>query len=76
MRALQDGPEPRGTRERVIRLLAREPLTASSLARELDVTVNAVRAQLALLQREGYIVSERKPGFRGDWLAVGMPGKA
>jgi predicted ArsR family transcriptional regulator len=55
MRSAANGLSHGRTRERVTRLLARKPLTASALAKELGVTVNAVRAQLALLQREGLV---------------------
>ena len=44
-----------GTRERVVRLLMRHPHTIETLADELAVTKNAVRAQMALLQREGLV---------------------
>ena len=42
-----------GTRERIIRLLLAQPLTIAAMAKRLDMTHNAVRAQVALLQREG-----------------------
>lgn len=42
-----------GTRERIIRLLLARPLTIAAMARQLGMTQNAVRAQMALLQREG-----------------------
>ena len=38
-------------RERLIRILAAKSRTTQELARELGVTPNAVRAQLALLMR-------------------------
>ncbi len=42
-------------RERIIRLLAGGARTTEELARDLEVTANAVRAQLALLRREGVV---------------------
>ena len=42
-------------RQRIIRLLAAGARTTGELARELEVTPNAVRAQLALLRREGLV---------------------
>ncbi len=47
--------EAPGARERIVRLLAGGARTTGELARELEVTPNAVRAQLALLQREGVV---------------------
>jgi len=44
-----------GTRGRIIRLLLKSQETVESLAAELGVTKNAVRSQLALLQREGIV---------------------
>jgi len=43
------------TRERILTLLAVHPHTIDDLAREISVTKNAVRAQIALLEREGMI---------------------
>ena len=42
-----------GTRERIIRLLLAQPLTITAMAKRLGMTQNAVRSQVALLQREG-----------------------
>lgn len=42
-------------RERIVRLLLKRQDTVESLADMLGVTENAVRAQLALLQREGIV---------------------
>jgi predicted ArsR family transcriptional regulator len=42
-----------GSRERIIRLLLAQPLTITAMAKTLGMTQNAVRAQMALLQREG-----------------------
>jgi predicted ArsR family transcriptional regulator len=47
--------EHAGTRDRLLRLLLREPQTVDRIARELGITNNAVRSQLALLRREGTI---------------------
>ena len=52
-----------GTRERIIRLLLAQPLTIAAMAKRLDMTQNAVRAQVALLQREG--VAEARGEVKG-----------
>jgi predicted ArsR family transcriptional regulator len=52
-----------GTRERIIRLLLAQPLTIAAMARRLGMTQNAVRAQVALLQREG--VAEQQGEVKG-----------
>jgi predicted ArsR family transcriptional regulator len=44
-----------GTREKILRLLVRRPQTVEEMAGELGVTKNAVRAQIALLDREGLV---------------------
>lgn len=51
------------TRERIIRLLLSRPLTIAAMAGDLGMTRNAVRAQLALLQREG--VAEAQGEVKG-----------
>jgi len=52
-----------GTRERIIRLLLPQPLTIAAMAKRLGMTQNAVRAQVALLQREG--VAEQQGEVKG-----------
>lgn len=47
--------KPGGARERIVRLLLKGEHTVESLAGELGVTRNAVRAQLGLLEREGVV---------------------
>ncbi len=47
--------KPAGTREGIVRLLLKRQDTIESLAGKLGVTKNAVRAQIALLQREGLV---------------------
>ncbi|HEU4631868.1 MAG TPA: helix-turn-helix domain-containing protein [Gemmatimonadaceae bacterium] len=44
-----------GTRGRIVDLLRRSPLTANDIAARLGVTHNAVRVQLAALQRDGLV---------------------
>ena len=44
-----------GTRERIIQLLMRSGQTIEHLSKELMITKNAVRSQIALLQREGLV---------------------
>jgi len=50
-----DSEKSGGTRGRIVRLLMKEQKTVESLATKLGVTENAVRAQIALLQREGIV---------------------
>jgi predicted ArsR family transcriptional regulator len=45
--------KPAGARDRIVRHLMKHQSTIESLATSLGVTKNAVRAQMALLQREG-----------------------
>ena len=43
------------TRGQVLSLLRRGPRTVEELARELDLTDNAIRAHLATLERDGLV---------------------
>ncbi len=43
------------TREKILRLLLDAPRTIDELAKATSVTKNAVRSQIALLQREGLV---------------------
>jgi predicted ArsR family transcriptional regulator len=43
------------SRERIVRLLLKERMTVDNLASELGITKNAVRAQIALLEREDVV---------------------
>lgn len=52
---------PQNTRSRLIALLRRSPRTVEELAKALGVTDNAVRAQLASLERDGMV---RQEGLR------------
>ncbi len=52
---------PQNTRGRLIDLLRRAPHTVEELAKALEVTDNAVRAQLASLERDGVV---RQDGLR------------
>ncbi len=47
--------KPAGSRERIVRHLIKHQSTVESLAAKIGVTENAVRAQIALLQREGIV---------------------
>src|SRR5512143_3932312 len=47
--------KPGGARDRIVRLLLERRNTIEALAGKLGVTRNAVRAQIALLQREGIV---------------------
>ena len=44
-----------GTRARIVDLLRREPLTAKEVATRLELTHNAVRVHLAVLQHDGLV---------------------
>ena len=59
----------KSTRGRLVALLRRGERSVEELARALDLTDNAVRAQLALLEREGIV---RSVGIRRDGT-VGKP---
>jgi len=65
--AISVNAETHGTRDRIVGLLLGKPQTIEELAAQLDVTKNAVRAQIALLQRErivevqGSVKSGRRP---------------
>jgi predicted ArsR family transcriptional regulator len=52
---------PQNTRARLIALLRRSPHTVEELAKALGVTDNAIRAQLASLERDGMV---RQHGLR------------
>jgi predicted ArsR family transcriptional regulator len=54
-------PTPDNTRGRLVALLRRSPQTVEELARALGVTDNAIRAQLASLERDGMV---RQAGLR------------
>ena len=43
------------TRGRIVTLLQTKPLTIDELATELNLTPNAVRAQLMAMQRDGFV---------------------
>lgn len=47
--------KPGGARDRIVRILLERRNTVEALASKLGVTENAVRAQIALLQREGIV---------------------
>lgn len=67
MNAADENSETHGTRDRIVRLLLKKPHTIEELAAQLDVTKNAVRAQIVLLQRDrtvevrGSVKSGRRP---------------
>lgn len=46
-----------GTRGRIVDIIRRSPATATEIATQLELTYNAVRAQLAVLERDGLIRS-------------------
>jgi len=51
------------TRGRIVTLLQAKPLTVEEIARQLDLTPNAVRSQLTLMERDGLVRrSGRRPG--------------
>src|SRR5512145_2588237 len=62
-----------GSRERIIRLLLRDRKTVDELASSLGVTKNAVRAQIALLEREGMVeVQGEQKGRRRPAAVYGL----
>ena len=66
-------PGDSGTQERLLRLLAEAGRTVEQLAGALGITPNAVRAQLALLRREGVVQEAgRAPGPRRPSVIYGL----
>ncbi len=62
-----------GTRGLIIQLLRKKKHTVEQLAKELEVSENAVRAQLALLQRDGMVESKGEiKGTRRPSLTYGL----
>jgi predicted ArsR family transcriptional regulator len=61
--------EVTGTRNRIVQLLRKRTYTVEDLSKELGITENAIRAQIALLLREGLVEpagevkSSRKPAL-------------
>ena len=66
-----------GTHDRIVQLLRKRKCTVDDLAKELGITENAIRAQIALLRSEGLIepVGEIK-GTRKPALIYGVTGNA
>ena len=64
-----DSDDGTATRDRILTLLRRGPATVEDLSREVGVTPNSVRVQLASLERDGLVRREgvrrltRKPAF-------------
>lgn len=65
-----------GTRERLIMLLRDKSKTVDELAGELAITLNAVRSQLTILERDGivHMVGERR-GARRPSIIYGLTGE-
>ncbi len=65
------------TRDRLIRLLRDEPRSVDQLAGTLGITLNAVRSQLTILERDGLVkaIGERK-GPRRPSLVYGLSSEA
>ncbi len=62
-----------GTQGRIIELLRDLPRTVEDLAQALDITGNAVRLQLATLERDGLVrVEGRRPSGRKPALVYGL----
>jgi predicted ArsR family transcriptional regulator len=67
----------KSTRGRIIGLLRRKTRTVNELAATLGVTDNAVRAQLAILERDGLVVeSGTTPGVRKPHAAFDLTPQA
>ncbi len=66
-----------GTREQVLELLRRASLTVEELAFELDLTPNAVRAQLTALERDDLVCRVgKRPGVRKPSILYGLTEEA
>lgn len=62
-----------GTRERLIRLLQEGPKTVDQLSGALGVTPNAVRSQLTILERDGFVaITGEQRGTRRPSLTYGL----
>jgi predicted ArsR family transcriptional regulator len=74
MKAVHPGKGPSGgSRERIIRLLLKDRKTIDELASSLGITKNAVRAQIALLEREGMVeVQGEQKGKRRPAAVYGL----
>ncbi len=65
--------EKPGTRDRIVGFLLKQPSTIARIADALDVTPNAVRAQIALLEREGIVeVQDEMKGPRRPSAVYGV----
>lgn len=70
-------PDRGPTRGRILALLQRGTSTALELAQALDLTGNAVRAQLAALERDGLVIQhEPRRGKRKPALVFGLAREA
>lgn len=66
-----------GTRDRLIGLLREEPKTVAQLAGALGITLNAVRSQLTVLERDGVVqVTGERRGPRRPSLIYGLTHEA
>jgi predicted ArsR family transcriptional regulator len=62
-----------GSRERIVKLLLKDRMTIDKLASELGITKNAVRAQIALLEREDMVeVQGEQKGTRRPAAVYGL----
>jgi predicted ArsR family transcriptional regulator len=65
------------TRGRIVTLLRRRNLTVNDLAKELDLTDNAVRAHLLSLERDGLVAQQGTiKGFRKPHYIYGLSDRA
>jgi predicted ArsR family transcriptional regulator len=65
------------TRGRLVALLQRGPVTVDQLAGALGLTRNAVRAQLAVLERDGVVEQrQNRPGVRKPSFTYGLTAAA
>jgi predicted ArsR family transcriptional regulator len=66
-----------GTQGRIVELLRESPRTVEDLAAALELTGNAVRLQLATLERDGLVrVEGRRPSGRKPALVYGLTTRA
>lgn len=62
-----------GTRELLIRLLQEQPKTVDQLSGALGITPNAVRSQLTILERDGFVaITGEQRGPRRPSLTYGL----
>ena len=68
---------PDGTRDQILALLRRGPRTVEDLTTRLDLTANAVRVQLAMLERDEFVQRiGKRAGVRKPSIVYGLTDEA